>query len=270
MIALEGVTKRYGRHDEVVALDDVWLTIDEGEFLVLTGPSGAGKSTMLRLMFAAEQPDTGKVRILGRDIGRLRRSSIPYLRRNIGVVFQDFKLLPDRSALDNVAIALEIRAMPRRLIRDRAADTLAAVGLASKLDVTPRRLSAGEQQRVAIARAVVGDPAILLCDEPTGNLDPKLTQDLLVLFADVHRRGTTIVLATHDLHIVAAADKHGWRRANIEAGRMERLAPPAPPLEDVVAEMVAELPPTVAAILEAEGAGGGEILPFPGAARVKP
>jgi cell division transport system ATP-binding protein len=236
MIALEGVTKRYGRHGEVLALDDVWLTVDEGELLILTGPSGAGKTTLLRLMFAAEQPDRGKVKLLGRDVGRLRRSSIPYLRRNIGVVFQDFKLLPDRTALDNVGIALEIRALPRREIREKAADCLAAVGLAHKLDVTPRRLSAGEQQRVAIARAVVGEPAILLADEPTGNLDPKLTQDLLVLFADVQRRGTTVVLATHDLGIVAAGERHGWRRAEIDAGRMPRPPGIAPGNDEGEAE----------------------------------
>jgi len=197
-------------------------------------------------MFAAEHPDKGRVRILGRDVGKLRRSSIPYLRRNVGVVFQDFKLLPDRSALDNVGIALEIRAQPRRFIREKAADALAAVGLAGKLDVTPRRLSAGEQQRVAIARAVVGEPAILLCDEPTGNLDPKLTQDLLVLFADVHRRGTTVILATHDLQIVAAGERHGWRRAEIEAGRMARPLDAArePEAEADAAPNVVQFPTT--------------------------
>src|SRR5678810_463945 len=137
MITLEEVTKRFGRHGEVVALDKVSLTVEEGAFVLLTGPSGAGKSTLLRLCFAAERPDSGTVSLFGRDISRLRRSSLPYLRRNIGVVFQDFKLLPDRSVLENVALALEIRALPRRLMRDRAADALAAVGLGWRLDSRP-------------------------------------------------------------------------------------------------------------------------------------
>jgi cell division transport system ATP-binding protein len=225
MIALEGVTKRYGRHGEVLALDDVSLTVEEGAFVLLTGPSGAGKSTLLKLIFAAERPDAGCVMLFGRDISRLRRSSIPYLRRNVGVVFQDFKLLPERTALENVAMALEIRALPRRAMRDKAADTLAAVGLAWKLDAKPRQLSAGEQQRVAIARALVGEPAILLADEPTGNLDPDLTRELLILFADVHRRGTTIILATHDLQIMLAGERAGLSRAHLTAGKMEIRQP---------------------------------------------
>jgi cell division transport system ATP-binding protein len=219
MISLVDVTKRYGRHDEVTALNHVSLDVADGEFLLLTGPSGAGKSTLLKLIFAAERPDDGQVLLFGRDISKLRRASIPYLRRNIGVVFQDFKLLPDRSALDNVAIALEIRALPRREMRARAADALAAVGLAWKLDVPPARLSAGEQQRVAIARALVGEPALLLADEPTGNLDPVMTQDLLVLFEDVHRRGTSVVLATHDLQVMQAGHRLGWSRTHIISGK---------------------------------------------------
>ena len=235
MINLEGVTKRYGRHGEVVALDDVTLEIAEGDFLLLTGPSGAGKTTLLRLLFAAERPDQGRVLLFRRDLRKLRRASIPYLRRNIGVVFQDFKLLPDVTALDNVAVALEIRALPRGEIRQRAADALASVGLAQKIDVAPRRLSAGEQQRVAIARAVVGEPAILLADEPTGNLDADLTRDLLVLLADVHRRGTTVVLATHDLEVVSFGLQQKWRRVHLDHGR---VVEPAPAMERVGANVV--------------------------------
>jgi len=227
MILLEGVTKRFGRHGEVVALDNVSLDVDEGAFMLLTGPSGAGKSTLLKLIFAAERPDAGKISLFGRDISRLRRSSIPYLRRNVGVVFQDFKLLAERTALENVMMALEIRALPRREMREKAADMLAAVGLAWKLEAKPRQLSAGEQQRVAIARALVGEPAILLADEPTGNLDPDLTRELLVLFADVHRRGTTIILATHDLTIMLAGERAGLARAHLTAGKMELRQPPA-------------------------------------------
>jgi cell division transport system ATP-binding protein len=220
MIALEQVTKRFGRAGEVVALDDVSLTVGEGEFMLLTGPSGAGKTTLLRLIFADDRPDAGRVLLFGRDVGRLRQSAIPFLRRNIGVVFQDFKLIPDRTALENVMLALEIRALPRRTMRDRAADMLAAVGLAWKLEAYPRTLSAGEQQRVAIARALVGEPAILLCDEPTGNLDPALTKDILQLLVDVHRRGTTILLATHDLQIMDLGERAGLPRARIVAGRL--------------------------------------------------
>ena len=226
MILLEGVTKRYGRHGEVLALDDVSLDVDEGAFLLLTGPSGAGKSTLLKLIFADERPDSGRVCLFGRDISRLRRSSIPYIRRNVGVVFQDFKLLAERSALENVMMALEIRALPRREMREKAADILAAVGLAWKLDAKPRQLSAGEQQRVAVARALVGEPAILLADEPTGNLDPDLTRELLTLFADVHRRGTTIILATHDLTIMLAGERAGLARAHLTAGKMDLRQPP--------------------------------------------
>jgi cell division transport system ATP-binding protein len=231
MIVLEEVTKRYGRRGEIVALDGVSLTVEEGAFVLLTGPSGAGKSTLLKLIFAAERPDAGRVLLFNRDISRLRRSSIPYLRRNVGVVFQDFKLLPERTVLENVALALEIRALPRRVIRERAADALAAVGLAWKLDARPQTLSAGEQQRVAIARALVGEPAILLADEPTGNLDPDLTRDLLVLFADVHRRGTTILLATHDLTIMLAGERAGLTRAHLTAGRVEVMTPRPPVAE---------------------------------------
>jgi cell division transport system ATP-binding protein len=220
MFVLDRVTKRFGRHGEVLALDGVSLRVDEGQFVLLTGPSGAGKSTLLKLLFAAERPDDGRVLLLGRDVGKLRRSSIPYLRRNVGVVFQDFKLLPDRSALDNVALALEIRALPTKEVRMRAADALAAVGLAWKVDVSPRRLSAGEQQRVAIARALVGEPAILLADEPTGNLDPRLAQDLLGLFADVHRRGTTVILATHDMEVMAQGVRRSWRRVHLTDGKV--------------------------------------------------
>lgn len=226
MIALEGVTKRYGR-GEVLALDDVSLSVEEGAFVLLTGPSGAGKSTLLRLIFAAERPDAGRVLVFGRDVSKLRRGSIPYLRRNVGVVFQDFKLLPERSVLENVVLALEIRALPRRIMRDRAADMLAAVGLGWRLEAKPRQLSAGEQQRVAIARALVGEPAILLADEPTGNLDPDLTRDLLMLFADVHRKGTTVLLATHDLQIMLAGERAGLLRAHLISGRIE-LRQPAP------------------------------------------
>jgi cell division transport system ATP-binding protein len=195
MIQLYNVSKTF---DGVDALRDITLCVKKGELVLLTGPSGAGKTTLLRTIFAAERPDAGQIVIAGRNICRLRRSSIPYLRRNVGVVFQDFKLLAERSALQNVCIALEIRGISRREVRRRGQEALDAVGLA---DIAHKRvsvLSGGEQQRVAIARAVVGKPAILLADEPTGNLDPERSLDILRLLHEIARNGTTVLVATHD------------------------------------------------------------------------
>ena len=195
MIKLTKVTKRFGA---VTALDGVTLHVEKGEFVLITGPSGAGKSTMLRLLFAAVRPDEGAVCLMGRDVNKLSSSSIPHLRRAIGVIFQDFKLLPQRSALENVALALEIQGLPRREIRERSLSALSEVSLLDRINVPVSALSGGEQQRVAIARGVVGDPSILLADEPTGNLDPELSHDVLNLLTRLARCGTTIVAATHD------------------------------------------------------------------------
>jgi cell division transport system ATP-binding protein len=195
MIQLYQVSKRFGG---VQALRDVTLHIQKGEFVLLTGPSGAGKTTLLRTIFAAEKPDEGQVILAGRNITRLRRSSIPFLRREIGVVFQDFKLLRTRTALENVAVALEIRGLPAPEVRRRSLAALEAVGLGARTLIAAGSLSGGEQQRVAIARAMVGDPRIVLADEPTGNLDPELSHDILDLLDQVARTGTTVVVATHD------------------------------------------------------------------------
>jgi cell division transport system ATP-binding protein len=193
------VTKSYGwgrrRH---VALRDVDFSICEGAFTVVTGPSGAGKSTLLELVVASKQPDCGSIRIAGRDISRLRKKSIPYLRRNVGVIYQDFKLLPDASPLENVALALQVLGLRRREVRARARDALVQVELDPTLRRPVRCLSGGEQQRVAVARALAGEPAILLADEPTGNLDPRLTREMLELLDRIRGGGTTVVLATHD------------------------------------------------------------------------
>ncbi len=195
MIQLYDVSKRFGG---VQALRHVTLQIRKGEFVLLTGPSGAGKTTLLRTIFAAEKPDEGQVILAGRNITRLRRSSIPYLRREIGVVFQDFKLLRSRTALENVSVALEIRGLPAAEVYRRSLAALEAVGLGARARTTAGSLSGGEQQRVAIARAMVGDPRIVLADEPTGNLDPELSHDILDLLDQVSRTGTTVVVATHD------------------------------------------------------------------------
>ena len=194
-----GVTKAFGTHRERrTAVDDVTFSVEEGALALLTGPSGAGKSTLLKLVLAMERPETGTIRVGGRDIDRLRKSNIPYLRRNVGAVFQDFKLLQDASPLDNVALALQAIGLPRREVTTRARAALESVELDPDVRRPCRCLSGGEQQRVAIARALVGDPTILLADEPTGNLDPRLTAEILDLLQTVRSRGTTIVLATHD------------------------------------------------------------------------
>jgi cell division transport system ATP-binding protein len=228
VIQFDSVTKRFG---EITALDQVTLDIERGEFVLLTGPSGAGKSTLLRTIFAAESPDSGDVRVSGWNVTRLRGSSIPYLRRNIGIVFQDFKLLRQRSALQNVALTLEIRGLPRAEIRQRALAALDAVGLSRRADTQASSLSGGEQQRVAIARAVVGAPTILLADEPTGNLDPALALGILDLLAKIAGAGTTVLVATHDPLVVQKAAAR--RVVMLDQGRVvgTREQPPPPERE---------------------------------------
>ncbi len=215
LIRLFHVTKQYDR--ERRALDDVTLQVERGELVFLTGPSGAGKSTLLRLLFAAEAPTHGQIIIAGRNIHRMRESGIPLLRRNIGVVFQDFKLLSNRTVWDNVAFAMEVVGHPPDEIRRRVATVLRQVGLGDKLNALPDRLSGGEQQRVAIARALVNEPTILLADEPTGNLDPALTFEIMNLLVDVNTRGTTVLIATHDPRLLAAYPR---RCVTLEGGRV--------------------------------------------------
>ncbi|MBK8481845.1 MAG: ATP-binding cassette domain-containing protein [Proteobacteria bacterium] len=251
VIQLFGVSKRYG---VVAALDDVSLQVARGTLMLLTGASGAGKTTLLRTIFAAEQPDAGQVVIAGRNIARLRASSIPFLRRNVGVVFQDFRLLRECSVARNVALPLEIQGLSRRVVRERSQAVLAAVGLERAADTAAGALSGGEQQRVAIARALIAQPTIILADEPTGNLDPVWTLVVLSLLQEAARAGTTVIVATHDpLLIDRAGDAQLLR---LEAGRVIELRYP---VEDAPGgEEGAETPPPASA----EGSGLGPVAPW--------
>jgi cell division transport system ATP-binding protein len=197
------------------ALRDVSLRFGKGEFVFLTGPSGAGKTTLLRLLFAAEQPSEGQIVVLGRNIARLGARAVPSLRRRVGVVFQDFKLLQRRTVEENVALALEVVGTPRREARAKVFQILKQLGLQHRRYHHPLSLSGGEQQRVALARALVNEPEILLADEPTGNLDPALTLEIMDLIAGVAMRGTTVIVATHELEIVR---RYGKRAVRLEAG----------------------------------------------------
>jgi cell division transport system ATP-binding protein len=206
------------------ALRDVSLEFGRGEFVFLTGPSGAGKTTLLRLIFAAERPSEGQILVLGRNAPRLGPRAVPPLRRRIGVVFQDFKLLPRRTIEENVAMALEVVGAPRREARARVFAVLKQLGLQHRRFHHPPSLSGGEQQRVAIARALVNEPDILLADEPTGNLDHELAIEIMDLIASAATRGTTVVVATHDLALV---ERYGKRSVRLEGGRVveDRPAP---------------------------------------------
>jgi cell division transport system ATP-binding protein len=215
MIQMFHVTKAYSTDPPVLV--DINLDVQKGEFVFLTGPSGAGKSTLLKLMFVAERPSRGQVLIAGRNVARLRAGGIPYLRRNIGVVFQDFKLLPTRTVAENVGFTLDVLGTAREIVRDKSLKALKSVGLEHKADVLPPKLSGGEQQRVVIARALVNDPAILLADEPTGNLDPRLTVEIMDLLCDVNARGTTVVVATHDASLI---ERYQKRTLRLERGTL--------------------------------------------------
>lgn len=205
MIRLENVTKSYST--DVVALHDASFEVDKGEFVFLVGPSGSGKSTMLRVLNREERPERGAVWVAGRNIVEMAPSRVPFLRRNIGNVFQDYKLLPNKTVFENVAFAQEVIGRPKHVIAQQVPAVLDLVGLAGKEHRFPNQLSGGEQQRVSIARAFVNRPLIMLADEPTGNLDPTTGEGIMRLLDRINRTGTTILMATHDQRIVNAMRK---------------------------------------------------------------
>jgi cell division transport system ATP-binding protein len=200
MIRLQGVTKRHP--NGLTALADVSLSVAEGEFVFLIGPTGAGKSTLLRLLYRAETPTSGRVFVGGRDITRLSSRAAPALRRQLGVVFQDFKLLPRKTVFENVGFALQVTGTPPDEIRPRTLVALELVGLEGRAEALPWQLSGGEQQRVSIARALVRRPPLLLADEPTGNLDPRSSWEIIQLLSRINLRGTTVLVATHNKLVV--------------------------------------------------------------------
>jgi cell division transport system ATP-binding protein len=201
VITLDAVTKTYAKARRP-ALDDVSVSVEKGEFVFFIGPSGSGKSTFIRLLLREETPTTGKVEVAGRDLASLRTWKIPQLRRSIGCVFQDFRLLPNKTAAENVGFALEVIGKTKAVIRRVVPEVFTLVGLEGKENRMPHELSGGEQQRVAIARAFVNRPLVLLADEPTGNLDPETSEGIMLLLERINRTGTTVIMATHDYHIV--------------------------------------------------------------------
>ena len=228
MIRLENVTKVY--EGGTIAANDVSLDIQKGEFVFLVGPSGSGKSTLIRLMLRDEPVTRGKIWVAGKDVTTLPRWKIPFLRRSVGTVFQDYKLLPNKTVIENVAFALEVLGRPRSVIAPQVVQVLDLVGLAEMGERYPRQLSGGEQQRVSVARAFVNRPPIMLCDEPTGNLDPKTSVGIMKLLDRINRTGTTIVMATHDHAIVDAMKRrvvaldYGKVTRDEATGRYERAA----------------------------------------------
>lgn len=217
MIELKNVSKVYDNGS--IALDHVSLHIGKGEFVFVVGASGAGKSTLIKLLSYEELPSRGSVFVNGIEVNKLTKNRVPYLRRKMGIVFQDFRLLPNKTAQENVAFAMEVIEAPRRLIRRRVRDVLDLVGLVGKADALPKNLSGGEQQRVAIARAIVNRPLLLIADEPTGNLDPETSRDIMEVFKKINHMGTTVLMVTHDKTLVDMMNK---RVIEIDGGKVVR------------------------------------------------
>jgi len=205
MIELKEVTKEYSKG--IAALNGVSLKIEQGEFVFIVGDSGSGKSTLIRLLLKELEPTSGTIQVMGKDLSKMKHRAIPYYRRKMGVVFQDFRLLKDRNVYENIAFALRVTETPTRVLKKKVPAALSLVGLAQKYKSYPKELSGGEQQRVAIARAIVNEPSILLADEPTGNLDPANSWEIMKLLEEANSRGTTIVVVTHNHEIVSAMKK---------------------------------------------------------------
>lgn len=217
MIEFKNVSKKYGTG--TLAVDNANFTIEKGEFAFLIGNSGSGKSTIIKMMLKEEEPSAGNIFINGRDITKIKPSKVPYLRRSMGIVFQDFRLLPDKTVYENVAFAMYVVRASQKHIRRQVPMVLSLVGLSQKAKMYPNELSGGEQQRVALARAIVNNPSMLIADEPTGNLDPNTAWDIMELLNDINLRGTTVVVATHAKDIV---DKMNRRVIRIEHGNIVR------------------------------------------------
>lgn len=217
MLRMENVSKVYPGGS--VALQDVDIHIKPGEFVFVVGPSGAGKSTFIKMLFREVLPTTGSIFVNGVDILSLTPKEIPYMRRQLGIIFQDYRLLPDRTVYENVAFAMQVIETPHRKIKRRVLNVLDLVGLRHRANAYPNELSGGEQQRIAIARAIVNDPILVIADEPTGNLDPETSWDIMEIFKEINASGTTIVMATHDKEIV---DAMGKRVVAIEHGNIVR------------------------------------------------
>lgn len=205
MIELKEVTKEYAKG--IAALNDVSLKVEQGEFVFIVGDSGSGKSTLIRLLLKELEPTSGTITVMGKNLSKMKHKTVPYYRRKIGVVFQDFRLLKDRNVYENIAFTLRVTETPTRILKKRVPAALSLVGLAQKYKSYPKELSGGEQQRVAIARAIVNEPAILLADEPTGNLDPVNSWEIMNLLEEANRRGTTVIVVTHNHEIVNAMKK---------------------------------------------------------------
>jgi len=216
IVQFENVGLRYGTSAET--LSDISFTLTSGSFYFLTGPSGAGKTSLLKLLYLAQRPSRGVIRLFGEDAGSLPRARLPGFRRRIGVVFQDFRLVPHLSAYDNIALPLRVAGMPEGDIEAPVREMLAWVGLTDRGKALPTTLSGGEQQRIAIARAVIGRPEVLVADEPTGNVDPDMAERLLHLFDSLNRLGTTVVVATHDFHLLNRIPNA--RMMRLEKGRL--------------------------------------------------
>ena len=205
MIELKEVTKEYSKG--IAALNGVNIKIEQGEFVFIVGDSGSGKSTLIRLLMKELEPTSGRIKIMGQNLSTMTHNEIPFYRRKIGVVFQDFRLLKDRNVYENIAFALRLSEAPPRVIKKKVPAALSLVGLAQKYKSFPKELSGGEQQRVAIARAIVNEPSILLADEPTGNLDPENSWEIMRLLNEANERGTTVIVVTHNHEIVNAMKK---------------------------------------------------------------